>query len=244
MSRIALLISLLVLVSCKSNETKRYGKVVVVYESLNAWYDWGHRDFQVHVECAGLFSKRLATNLSFHSGSGEYVAVAEQSAPQTLLLVDTRDCSVTKLITDARMNVIPVEWNQAGTYGLFQLTGHVGGGNSGTIDITKGASASFIIRATRPPTMEPLDGQSWMNVGSNLYGAPAWSPSGEVLLLGRHLSALGGAGYALAVWSPTRGLQPLEFKSAEDANWPEHGWSGNTPYIVTPGGNVMLSLPK
>ncbi len=242
MSRVALL-CLLAFGSCKANETKRFGKVVVVYESLNPWYDWEHSDFHVHLECAGLFKKRIATNLTFHSGSAGFVAVAEAAAPQTLLLFDTSDCSMTKLLTDARMNVIPVEWNQAGTYGFFSLLGHVGGGNSGTIDTTKGASASFIIRATRPPTMEPLDGQSWLPVGSNLYGAPAWSPVGEVLLLARHLSAAAGAGYELAVWTPTRGLQPLAFESPAGANWPEHGWAGNTPHLVTPDGNVSLTLP-
>ncbi|MGV3622176.1 MAG: hypothetical protein ACO1OB_15235 [Archangium sp.] len=237
MKRLAFL--LLLISACKTKEVERHGKLIIVRESLNGWLDWEHNDHQFHLECAGLFGKRVATNLRGHAGSTNYVSWTDGASVR---LADTTDCSVSTLFTDPRLNVDAVEWSASGKYGFKQVLGHLGGENWGTIDGTKGASASFIIHATKPPTMESLDGRAWLTVGSSLYGMPCWSPLSDVLFLARHVETDGGErAYEVATWTPDAGLHVFDFKSPPGEIFPnEHGWNGATPWLRTPQGIVEL----
>lgn len=211
---------LLLITACKFKELEPHDKLVIANES-NA----GAR--HTHLECAG---KRIATDIRSPAVSTNYISYDDG---KTLFLADTSDCSITALFSDPRLHVDPVEWNASGKYGFKQVLGHVG--DSGVIDGTSGASASFIIHATRPPKMEPLDGHAWLPVGSSLFGEPAWS--GDVLLLARHLPE---RGYEVATWSPGTGLHVFAFKSPDGQRFPTHAWKGTTPLIKTPEGFVEL----
>lgn len=227
MSRFAL--AVLLLVACGKKVDARFGKVSVIRESKGAWYEGEADGVRTHLDCDG---HRLASDVTFHAGTSEYVAYVEASEPKSLRLADTKDCSSTTVVTDAELRPVPVHWSPSGQYGFVELV-HVTGSKVG---VAAGTSGSLVIHASHPVSLETLEGKPWL---CPTLGAPCWSPEGDVVLLVQPSGSERHA-YRVATWSPDTGLRVFPFESPPGERAPTHGWKGLTPFIITAKGPVEL----
>lgn len=202
------LLLILAFVSCKRDSVLRVaGKAKIISHPLNSPLNWEHSDSTVSVECDG---RRVAESIHEYSTTPEFIATTEESAPDVLLLIDTKSCDVSRPLSGVTGEV---EWNAADTLGFVTAKG------------------AFIIHATRPPTLEKVAELPWLAVGMP-FQASAWS--GDSVLLKR----FEGERCFWATWNVKRGFESLEF-TEDVCREVKLAWRGETPTVVMPDGRVV-----